>query len=61
MNYYCNFCDKTIKRTSKYKQFESENQISSESSIICRYIFLEPHFDKFDEMKRKYVNIYKKT
>ena len=60
MNYYCILCDETIKRMCKNKHFETEIHISSESSIIRRYIFLNPGFDKVDEIMRKDVIMYNK-
>ena len=60
MNYYCRLCDKTIKHSSIYKQNESKNHFTLENAIISRYKFLNPNFDKVDEIMKKYVNFYNK-
>ena len=57
MDYYSKLCDKTIKRTSKYKHFKPEEHVSSEKSIRNRYIIFYADFDKLDEIMRNYVNI----
>ena len=55
-----NFAIKKIKHRSKFEHFSAENHILLESFVASRYIYFNPDFDKFDEIMRKYVNIYNK-
>ena len=49
------------KWSSKFNHFKSENQISSENSIISRYFYFNPDFDRVHEILRNNVNIYNKN
>ena len=60
MSYYCKLCDKTMKNSTKYKHNKSRYHIAFSNAIICRYIILNPDFDKFEEIMRKYVIIQNK-
>ena len=61
MTYYCEVCGKTIKSSSKYIHFKSKTHSSFKNSIIRRYIFLNPNFDGFDKLLRKYFISYKQN
>ena len=47
------------KRLSNFNSFKSDH-VSSVNSTINRYIILSPDFDKVDEIKRNFLNIYNK-
>ena len=60
MSYNSKLGDKTLKLSSKYKQYKSENHTMLERRIIRRYLILNPDSDRMYDIVRKYVNIYNK-
>ena len=60
MTHYCKICDKTINQSSKTKHFKTKIHKTLETSIIRRYVILNPDFDEIREIVRKYVNLYTK-
>ena len=58
--YFCELCDKSIMKKSKYNCLKSITQKLLDESIIRRYIFLNPILEQIDKIMERSVNNYNK-
>ena len=60
MHYFCDICDKTIKRKSKTKHLKSKNHLHMKSYIGDEHIVGDVYWKDFYRVTRTYVDINRK-
>ena len=56
MDYYCDICDKTIKRKSKTKHIKSKNHLHMKSYVREKHTIGDVYWKDFYKVIREYVN-----